>query len=156
MKRFVFAASACLAAAAPAQAQDEVTLLRTVRAIGDATSGQRIGGGHAADKLVYLGRNAQGAVVVRSIAALVPGGEGVDPPQGTTAVIRTRASTGNGNRAPEASDLAFAARAGMPLFIVGEWSTPPRIWEVARRGPAAAFRDIDAQGRAGPWQTPAP
>jgi hypothetical protein len=151
LKRFLFVLIAALALGAPALAQDGDTgLLRTIRAIGDATSGQRVNGGAAADKVVYLGR--RGAIyVVTSIAALAPGGEGVDPPAGAVAVLRTRAATPGGNAAPDPADLALARRTGLPIFIVGEWRTPPMIWQVA----AGRYREIDGEGRAGPWRTPA-
>jgi hypothetical protein len=150
-KRIWFVLAAALALSSPAVAQGgDVALLRTMRAIGDATSGQRINGGAAADKVVYLARRGA-SYVVTSIAALAPGGEGVDPPAGAVAILRTRAATPGGNAAPDPADLAAAARTGLPIFVVGEWRTPPMIWEVV----AGRYREIDAEGRAGPWRAPA-
>lgn len=155
LSRLFFAlAAATIAVPAAAQSADDAGLLRTVRAIGDATSGQRIGSGRAADKIVYLGRNG-GRIVVTSIAALVPGGEWVDPPGGAIAVLRTRASTPGNNGAPDPADLAYVQRTGLRVFIVGEWATPPVIWEIARQDGQARVREIDARGVAGPWRAPA-
>lgn len=155
MIRLGFAlALATIAAPGAAQSADEVALLRSVRAIGDATAGQRIGGGRAADKIVYLGLSG-GRIVVTSVAALVPGGEWVDLPGGTIAVLRTRASTPGNDSAPDPADLAYALRTGVRIFIVGEWASPPEILEIARRDGEARVRGIDARGVAGPWRAPA-
>jgi len=148
MRMILALAAAAMAAPAPVQSADETALLRTVRALGDATSGQRIGNGQAADKIVYLGRSG-GRIVVTSVAALLPGGDWVDPPAGAIAVLRTRAS------AAEPADVAYALRIGMPVFIVGEWASPPVILEIGSQGSAARLREIDARGVAGPWRTPA-
>jgi hypothetical protein len=141
---------------APAQTGDEVTLLRTMRAIGDATSGQRLASGAAVDKVVYFGRNGQGQIVVTSVAVLAPGADGLEPPAGTIALVRTRAATAGGNEAPDPADLALARRTGIPIFIVGEWRTPPVIWEVRVQDAGIRIRDVDSQGVPGPWRTSAP
>lgn len=140
-------ALAALIAAAPTLAQaDDSELLRTMRAIGDATSGQTIGRGQAADKIVYLGR-ANGRLVIVSVAALIPGGEGVEPPPGCVALLRTRAAA----PAPLPADFALADRTRLPVFILAESGNPPAIWEIV----GARFREIDAQGAPGAWRTPA-
>jgi hypothetical protein len=143
----ILLALAALIAAVPAHAQgDDAELLRTMRAIGDATSGQTIGRGQAADKIVYLGR-ANGGLVIVSVAALIPGGEGVDPPPGCIALLRTRAAA----PAPLPADFALAERTRLPIFILAESGDPPAIWEVV----GARFREIDARGAPGAWRTPA-
>lgn len=140
-------ALAAFMSAAPAPAQgDDALLLRTMRAIGDATSGQTIGRGRAADKIVYLARRG-GQFVIISVAALVPGGEGVEPPAGTEALLRTRAAA----PAPLPADFALAGRTGLAIFILAESGDPPAIWEIV----GAHYREVDAQGVAGPWRTPA-
>jgi hypothetical protein len=155
LKRILLALVVMLALQPPAAAQaDDVNLLRTMRALGDATSGQRVNGGQIADKVVYLGRRGA-TYVVSSIAALVPGGEGVEPPAGTVAVLRSRSATPGGNAAPAPGDVALALRTGLPIFIIGEWRTPPVIWEVVRQGTAVRYRELDPQGVAGPWRAPA-
>lgn len=143
----ILLALAALIAAAPALAQsDDAELLRTMRAIGDATSGQTIGRGQAADKIVYLGR-ANGRLVIVSVAALVPGGDGVDPPPGCVALLRTRAAA----PAPLPADFALAERIRLPIFILAEPGDPPMIWEIV----AGRYREIDARGAPGAWRTPA-
>ena len=154
MRPLLALALATIAAPAAAQGADEVALLRSVRAIGDATSGQRIGGGQIADKIVYLGRR-DGRIVVTSVAALVPGGDWVDPPPGAIAVLRTRASAPGDNEAPDPADLAFVRRTGLRAFIVGEWAAPPAIREIARQDGQARMREISPRGVAGPWRAPA-
>jgi hypothetical protein len=158
MRKFGLFAAALLSMAAPAAAQsgDETILVRTARAIGDATAGQRVGNGAAADKVVYLGRNGQGTIVVTSIAALVPGGDASAPPAGAIAMVVTRASSANGNQTPIPADVALARSAGLPIFIVGEWATPPVLWELLRQGDAVRVRDVDAAGHAGPWRAATP
>lgn len=147
--RPIFAlAIAAIAAPAAAQSADHAALLRSVRAIGDATAGQRIGAGQAADKVVFLARSG-GRIVVTSVAALVPGADWVDPPTGAIAVLRTRA----GVSAP--ADVAYAERTGLSVFIVNETATPPTIQEISRQGGAVRRREIDARGLAGPWRAPA-
>lgn len=143
----ILLALAALIAAVPALAQgDDAELLRTMRAIGDATSGQTIGRGQAADKIVYLGR-ANGNLVIVSVAALVPGGDGVDPPPGCVALLRTRAAA----PAPLPADFALAERTRLPIFILAESGDPPAIWEIV----GGRFREIDARGAPGAWRTPA-
>jgi hypothetical protein len=143
----ILLALAALTVAAPALAQgDDSELLRTMRAIGDATSGQTIGQGRAADKIVFLGR-ANGRLVIVSVAALVPGGDGVDPPPGCVALLRTRAAA----PAPLPADFALAERTRLPIFILAETGDPPAIWEIV----GARFREIDTRGAPGAWRTPA-
>jgi len=144
----ILLAFAALIAAAPALAQgDDAELLRTMRAIGDATSGQTIGQGQAADKIVYLGRT-NGHLVIVSVAALVPGGDGVDPPPGCVALLRTRAVA---TPAPLPADFALAERTRLPIFILAESGDSPAIWEIV----GGRFREIDARGAPGAWRTPA-
>ena len=154
--KLLFAAALAMAAPAAAQSGDDSTLVRTARAIGDATAGQRIGNGAAADKVVYLGRNGQGTIVVTSIAALVPGGDASAPAASAIGMIVTRAAAANSNQSPNPADVALARTAGLPVFIIGEWATPPVIWELLRQSGTVSVREIDAQGRAGPWRAAAP
>lgn len=142
-------AAVSIAAPAAAQSAGEAALLRSVRAIGDATAGQRIGNGQVADKIAYLA-SRDGRIVVTSVAALVPGAEWVDPPAGASAALRTRAA------GPDPADLAYATRTGLAVFIVNEATMPPAILEIARQsGGGVRVRDVDGRGRAGPWRAPA-
>jgi hypothetical protein len=154
--RFALAAG-LLALAAPAFAQpgDDSALLRTVRVVADATSGQRIGNGTVADKVVYFGRNTAGEIVVTSVAALAPGAPAAEAPAGAIALLRTRAATPGGNAAPDPADLALARATGIAVFIVGEWRSPPVVWELLRQSGEVRIRDVDAQGSAGAWRAPA-
>jgi len=148
MRPLIAIAIAVLAVPAAAQSADDAALLRSVRAIGDATAGQRIGAGQAADKVVFLARNG-GRIVVTSVAALVPGADWVDPPAGAIAVLRTRAAPS------DLADLAYARRTGLAVFIVNEAATPAAILEIVRHGEIVRLRDIDQRGLAGPWRAPA-
>jgi hypothetical protein len=156
---FVLAVLAMSALAMPleavAQPDDGVEIARSMRQFGDLTSGQRIGGGEVADKVLAFGRNTGGELVVTQIEILAVGGEWNELPAGAVAAMRTRVSTSEGNSRPEQADLDLAVRAGIPIFIVGEWSSPPVIWEIRREGTGAAVREIDSEGVAGPWRTPA-
>jgi len=157
MIKWLPAALAAAFLAAPLLAQsDDPALFRTVRAIGDATSGQRIAGGGAADKVVLFGRRAGGDIVITTVQALAPGGSGsgIILDGGTIGLIRTRAATPGANAAPDPDDFALARRAGFLVFIVGEWRTPPVIWQIATQGDTVRWRELDARGRAGPWQVP--
>lgn len=153
MRRLGIAAAA-LALATPALAQSDRDLLRTIRAFGNGTAGQRVGGGAPVDKVLVLGRRGREIVVT---------GMGASPPDrwpeaaaGTLAILRTRASTPGGNGAPDPADIAYVRRTGLRVFIVGEWARPPVIWEVARQGSQVRIRAIDAEARPGPWRTAAP
>ncbi len=161
VKTMVAALAAILLAVAagqsPALAQpDDAGFVRTMRQFADITGGQQTRGGQVMDKVLAFGRNAAGDIVVTAMLVLPPGAEWVEPPPGAVAVMRTRTSTPNNNSAPDPADLAYAQSTGVRLFIVGEWVRPPVIWEVARQGGQARTREINAQGAAGPWRTPAP
>ncbi len=130
-------------------------LARSMRTFGNITSGQRIGGGAAADKVMWFGRRADGELVVTRIEALPLGGPWGELPPGVVAVMRTRAST-PGNAAPEAADVDLARSGNIPVFIVGEWRSPPVIWEVRAEGAAVRVREIDDQGAPQPWRAPTP
>jgi hypothetical protein len=149
-----FAPALLLSFAAPAAALqgDEASLLRTARAIADATSGQRVGNGGPTDKIVYFGRNGQGQIVVTSVAVLAPGADAVAPPAGALAMVRTRAAAPGPNLMPDPADLALARASGIPIFIVGEWRAPPIVWEIVRQGSDVRVRDVDPLGAAGPWR----
>jgi hypothetical protein len=143
-------ALAVLVTAVPALAQaDDPALLRGARSLGNDVSGLAIGHGAIGDKALFLGRRG-GEVLITGLVALVPGGELVEPTGNPIAVVRTRSSAPGGNGAPDPADFAYAARTGVPLFIVGEWRSPPLIWEVV----GARYREIDGAGAPGPWRSP--
>ncbi|MEA3013694.1 MAG: hypothetical protein QOD42_2239 [Sphingomonadales bacterium] len=144
-----------LLAAAPASAQsvDDPVFLRSIRSIGDNTSGRRVANNAVVDKVVCITRE-NGRLIVIQIRALAPGAPSaqIEVPARAVAILRTRAATPGGNAAPDPDDIAFAARTGLSLFIVGEWATPPVIWEVARLEGRVRVRAIDSDGRPGPWR----
>jgi|GEM_PF-1780527 len=144
---------ALLAGQAPALAQaDDVGLLQEMRGFGNITSGQRVGDGKRADKILMFGRNAQGNIVVTEIQALALGGDWVEPKDGAIAIMRTRASRAHNNDAPDPADMDYVRRTGARVFIVGEWSKPPVIWEIARQDGQVRWRSIDGAAHAGPWR----
>jgi hypothetical protein len=144
---------AFLAGQAPALAQaDDAKLLQEMRGFGDITSGQLIGDGKRADKVLMFGRNAQGHIIVTEIQALALGGDWVEPKEGAIAIMRTRASTAHHNEAPDPADMDYVRRTGARVFIVGEWSKPPMIWEIAREDGQVRWRSIDSAAQAGPWR----
>jgi hypothetical protein len=160
MRTLLLALTALMfAAPAHGQAGDGPEFMQSVRTVADLTSGQRVGaqGDQIADKVLGLGRDAAGAMTVTGIQVLAPGGSSNDIQVGarTIAVLRTRASTPAGNRAPDPDDFAFVRRTGLRLFVVGEWSTPPALWEIARDHDQIRLRTINAEGAPGPWQAPA-
>lgn len=144
-------------AAAPAAAQGDARMAGEMRGTADAISGVTIGGGAAADKVVYFTRGRDGALVVSGIAALVPGGPLNDVPAESAAALRTRAASSNGGTAPEPADFALARSNAIPLFIVGEWRTPPMLWELRRQNDGSVvWREIGADGTPGAWTAPPP
>lgn len=144
---------ALLAWQVPASARiDDSDMLEAMRAFADITSGELVGDGKPADKLIFFGRTARGDLRTIGIQALALGGEWAEPMQGAIAIMRTRASTSNGNKAPEQADLDYVRRTGIPVFIVGEWSAPSPIWQIVRHSGQVRWREIDARAEAGPWQ----
>lgn len=124
-----------------------------VREIADGLAGVTINDGKVADKIVYLGRDSKGEVVINGIAAVAPGtNEGIEPPDKTIAIVRTRASTSNNNMAPELADERLAMCRNLPVFIIGEWAKPPIVWEIRRVSSGITSRTIDAQGKPGDWR----
>jgi hypothetical protein len=158
MRNGIVRALAALLLAAPASAQstDDPVFLRSIRSIANVTSGQRVANNAMVDKVVCITRE-NGRLIVIQIQALAPGGPsaGIDVPQRTVAIMRTRAATPDGNAAPDPDDIAFAARTGLSIFIIGEWATPPAIWEIARQEGQVRVRAIDSEGRPGPWRASA-
>jgi len=124
-------------------------LRQFARAIGDATSGQRAGGGDQVDKVIIVGRQDSGELVVAGIQVVPRTGGTITLASTSDAVLRTRAIK---SAAPEAEDRALAESRSIPVFIVGEWTTPATIREIGRHDGKMMFRVIDATGGAGAWQ----
>lgn len=119
------------------------------RAIADATAGQEFGNGPG-DKMVFFSGTGDQTRII-AIGALATG-EALPPevPEGAEAVLRTRAA--GGARAPDPADIEWARRTGLTVYVAGEWSTPPALWQISREGGAVQMREIDRRGRAGAWQ----
>ena len=149
--RSVVAAMALGLAISPATAQPPPTdeLVEMIQAIAPATVRARTGGERPAEKAVAIGRR-DGQLVITTMYALWSH-QWEDPPEGTVAVMRTRASSSSGG--PEPADLDYARRTGVRLFIVGEWADPPPIWELEREGEGVRVRQFDGQGAPGAWRT---
>ncbi|HVQ07162.1 MAG TPA: hypothetical protein VMS43_01880 [Allosphingosinicella sp.] len=148
-----------LAVPAYGQSGPEGDFLRSVRGVADIISGQRVGpqGDQVVDKVLGIGRDDAGAMIVTGIQVLAPGAsnDGIQINGRAIAALRTRASTPGGNQAPDPDDIAYVRRTGLRLFIVGEWATPPILWEIERDHSNARLRAIGPDGRPGPWQAPA-
>jgi hypothetical protein len=153
LKRMVIA-TALLLLTVPAPAQKGDELLRAVRDFGNGLVNEIVRGGTGEDRLLMLG--LQGGRVVMTGLAVAPATQWPRPPQGTRAILRTRAATANGNRGPDPADLAFVRRTGIRVFIAGAWTEPPPIWEVARINGEVRVREIDRDAEPGPWQIPPP
>ena len=132
--------------AQPAEADD---LVQFIHVAGPLTARARTGGEVPAEKAIAITRR-DGQLIVTTMYALWSH-EWEDPPEGTIAVMRTRARSSSGG--PEPADLDYAQRTGVRLFIVGEWADPPPIWELERHSDGMRIRDIDAEGRPGAWRT---
>jgi hypothetical protein len=121
-----------------------------VRVIVNATVGHGPAAGRS-DALVFFSGGGDETRVL-GIAALAPGDPWVDAPERAVAVLRTRGSTPGGNRAPDPSDIAYAQRTGLTVFVAGEWRDPAVIWEIRPEADGVRVRDIDRRGRGGPWR----
>lgn len=152
MAKRLWIALAALTLSMPALAQNDGALLRAIREFGNMTAGQGVGNGPPVDKILTFGRQS-GEVMVTGMAVSPPE-QWPTLPEGALAILRTRAAAAEGNRMPAAADFDFVRRTRARLFIVGEWSTPPVIWEIAAQRDGVRFRAIDASGRAGRWQIP--
>lgn len=151
-----------LMAAAPVRAEPEASdatslspvatdtaLLEMVRAVADATVGEKLGDGSPADKIIYLGMKEGGILVVTGIAVRYPD-QPINPPAGCIAAIRVRNPKYRAIT-PGSGDSAEADRVGIPLFLRGEWSSSPNLWEIAKWDGNIMLRTIDAEAKPGGW-----
>lgn len=106
----------------------------------------------SADKLLLIARDDKGFPVI-AVSTGFPARQALPaPPDGTLAVVRLRQRYTTPVPGPGTDDLAFVAAHRIPLFIVGEWSRPAPMWEVAWVDDAVRFRTIGEVGEIGPWQ----
>lgn len=120
---------------------------------GRKVAGRPVGGPIAsADKVLLIARDDKGYPVI-AVSTGFPARQALPaPPDGTLAVVRLRQRYTTPVPGPSADDLAFVAAHRIPLFIVGEWSRPAPMWEVAWVDGAVRFRSIGDVGEIGPWQ----
>jgi len=139
------------AIAAPLEAQSiEPSLQYFVRAIGNEAA--EIGRREGSDMVVFL---IQGEYEpeVGGVAKTATGST-VDPglDDSAIALLRTRSTNDEGTRKPDALDIALSRTTEVPVFIVGNWQSPPAIWEMRVTGNRVSWRVVDKVGLVGPWQ----
>lgn len=120
-----------------------------VRAVADATVGEKLGDGSAADKVIYLAAVEGRGLLVVGIAVRYPD-QPINPPAGCIAAIRVRNPKYKAIT-PGSDDSAEAARVGIPIFLRGEWSSSPNLWEIAKWDGSIKVRTIDAEAKPGEW-----
>lgn len=137
--------------AAPAVADAD---LREYAAIaGRKVAGRPVSGPYAAaDKLLLLGRDDRGYPTTLASTGFPARQSLPPPPDGTLAIVRLHQKSEGVVPGPTADDLAFVAANRIPLFVIGEWTRPAPMWEVAWLDGAVRFRTIGEVGEIGPWR----
>jgi hypothetical protein len=154
--RLVAGLLACSAVSGPlpAQPSDEPSLQFYVRTYGNDVAAEPSGtvDGFPADKLVVLKQGPYEPTVMGT--AVAPAGSVVtlQLDENAIALLRTRTSNSHDFNRPDEADIALAQAVDVPVFIVGEWNSPPLIWEVRLTGRRLAWRHVDRFGLVGPWQ----
>jgi hypothetical protein len=118
------------------------------RAIADATVEELADG--AEDRLVFFS-GAGAGTRIHAIGVLPRGEDWIDPPEGTSAMLRTRARNAPGI---QAQDIAFVRRTGTVVYVAPEGRGP--LVELRRNGEAVEMREIDRGGRIGAWGPASP
>lgn len=115
--------------------------------------GRPVGGPYAtADKVLLVARDDKGFPAVAGSLGFPARQSLPAPPNGTSAIIRLHQRSETTVPGPTADDLAFVAANKLPLFVIGEWSRPAPMWEVAWVDDAVRFRTVGEVGEIGPWQ----
>ena len=130
------------------------TDLREFAAIaGRKVAGRPVGGPYpTADKVLLIRRDDKGYPVVAASLGFPVRQSLPAPPEGTLAVVRLHQRSETIVPGPTADDLAFVAANKLPLFVIGEWTRPAPMWEVAWIDDAVRFRTIGEVGEIGPWR----
>lgn len=128
--------------------------LREYAAIaGRKVAGRPVSGPYAAaDKLLLLGRDDRGYPTTLASTGFPARQSLPPPPEGTLAIVRLHQKSERVVPGPTADDLAFVAANRIPLFVIGEWTRPAPMWEVAWLDGAVRFRSIGEVGEIGPWR----
>jgi hypothetical protein len=161
LRQLVAALAACLLLSmagqgtAFAQAED-ATLLEPMRAFAGMIGGELAGDWKSGENIVTFSRSAEGALRTTGRPVPTAPGEWAEPEKGTVALMRTRPSSPDDISVPAAADLDFVGRTGIPVFIVGLWSTPPMMWQIARQDGRVQWREVDVDAKPGPWRMLAP
>lgn len=146
------AAAPAIATARPSPIAD--TDLREFAAIaGRKVVGRAVGGPFVnADKVLLIARDDKGFPAIAASTGFSARQSLPPPPQGTLAVVRLHQRSETIVPGPTPDDLAFAAANKLPLFVIGEWTRPAPMWEVAWVDDAVRYRTVGEVGEIGPWQ----
>lgn len=120
---------------------------------GRKVAGRPVGGPYPnADKLLLLARDGRGSPAIAASIGFPVRQSLPPPPKGTIAIVRLHQRSETTVPGPTADDIAFVAANRLPLFVIGEWTRPAPMWEVAWIDDAVRYRAIGEVGEIGPWQ----
>ena len=147
------AETAPVATPAPPSPVADTDLREFVAIAGRKVVGRVVGGPYAnADKVLLITRDDKGYPTVAASIGFPVRQSLPSPPATTLAVVRIHQRSETTVPGPTADDLAFAAANKLPLFVIGEWSRPAPMWEVAWVDDAVRYRSVGEVGEIGPWQ----
>ncbi|ALC10638.1 hypothetical protein [Sphingopyxis sp. 113P3] len=106
----------------------------------------------SADKILIIARDDRGNPVVGASFGFPVRESLPAPPAGTLAVLRLHQKPSVVMPGPTDDDLAFVAANRLPLFVIGEWTRPAPMWEVAWLDGAVRYRTVGEVGEIGPWR----
>lgn len=144
-------AAAAQDAAQPSIAESDAVLLKSVRGFADITL-MHGAPGSGTDMVLVLGRNASGAVVLTSFAAVASRNARMPLDSNAPAIVRARTNNAAKRAAPNAEDVQFAVQQTAPVFIAGAWKKPAQIWQVDAHSAPKRFRVVDGAGAPGAWR----
>ena len=120
-----------------------------VRQFADSTASSP--GPSGASKVLFFERDRAGQFTVTGLALIAEKNGQISAPAGTLAILRTRTNNSEKKKRPDAEDRRFANDKQVPIYVVGEWSKPPTLWEIDPAAKPMRFRTIDPTGAAGVW-----
>jgi len=140
------------AAAAPSPVADG-DIREYAAIVGRKAVGKPVGGPFGtADKVLIIARDDKGYPDVAASFGF-PARESLPPPPaGTLAVVRLHQKPSVVMPGPTDDDLAFVAANRLPLFVIGEWTRPAPMWEIAWLDGAVRYRTVGEVGEIGPWR----